>query len=573
MDELIRRLKLKPALTAELVVASFFANLLALASPLFVTQVLNRYVNYRVNATLVTLAVGMVMALALEFSFRQVRIRIARCISAGPDRQAMLASFGVLTKARLAALERIPPGLRREILDGAAAVENSFNANNLAALFDVPFALLFVFVLSLLSPVLALIVLFFMAVVFASAAVGAKAVRQRSRELLNAAAMGNTLVNTAVREAETVRSFNAGPFLDELWQKQSAVTSGLRQWIIGRQGLLQIVTRSAAGYMSLFIITFGAILVVDGDLSIGALIGSNILASRALMPIARLASLIAEFIKAEQSLKIMREFAKLPLEAVGGSAKRQYSGAIELRDLAFVYPGAKGPLFESMNLTLAPGEILCVNGANGSGKTTLARLITGILEPVRGHVFVDGLDLRQTAPAWWRRQIVYLPQEPAFLNATLGENLKINNPEVQEERLNQIIDAAGLRDFLDESDGGFQTPITNNGRHLALGVRRRLALARALTTDGKLAVFDEPMEGLDAEGRKAVAGVIKALVRGGRAVILMSHDAGLLKEADIILDLNMKPSPKVTRMTDELRAVAKAAKAAKAGKKQEAAAQ
>lgn len=564
MDELIRRLKLKPTLTAELAVASLFANLLALASPLFVTQVLNRYVNYGVNATLTTLAVGMVLALTLEFGFRQVRVRIARCISAGPDRQASLASFGVLTKARMAALERIPPGLRREILDGAAAVESAFNANNLAALFDVPFALLFVFVLFLLSPVLALIVLFFMAVVFASAAAGAKAVRLRSRELLNAAAMNNTLVNTAVREAETVRSFNAGPFLDELWLKQSAVTSGLRQWIIGRQGLLQTITRSAAGYMSLFIITFGAILVVDGNLSIGALIGANILASRALMPIARLASLIAEFIKAEQSLKIMREFAKLPLEAAGGSAKRQYSGAIEFRDLAFVYPGAKGPLFESLDLALAPGEILCVNGANGSGKTTLARLIAGILEPVRGHILADGLDLRQMSPAWWRRQIVYLPQEPAFLNATLGENLKINNPEVEEERLNQIIEAADLRDFLDESDGGFKTPITDNGRNLALGVRRRLALARALVTDGKLAVFDEPTEGLDAEGRKAVASVIKAMVGGGRAVILMSHDAGLLNEADIILDLNMKPSPKVTRMTDELRAVAKAAKNRKA---------
>ena len=564
MDELIRRLKLKPKLTTEMAVASFFANLLALASPLFVTQVLNRYVNYGVNATLATLAAGMVMALALEFGFRQVRIRIARCISAGPDRQATLASFGVLTKARMAALERIAPGLRREILGGAAAVENTFNANNLAAMFDVPFALLFVFVLFLLSPLLALIALFFMAVVFVSAGAGAKAVRLRSRELLNAAAISNTLVNTAVREAETVRSFNAGPFLDELWQKQSAVTSGLRQWIICRQGLLQTVTRSAAGYMSLFIITFGAVLVVDGDLSIGALIGANILASRALMPISRLASLIAEFVKAEQSLKIMREFARLPLEAVGGSAKRQYSGAIELRDLAFVYPGAKGPLFESLDLALAPGEILCVNGANGSGKTTLARLIAGTLEQTRGHILADGLDLRQAAPAWWRRQIVYLPQEPAFLNATLGENLKINNPEVDEERLNQIIDAAGLRDFLDESEGGFNTPITDNGRHLALGVRRRLALARALATDGRLAVFDEPTEGLDAEGRKAVAGVIKALVNGERAVILMSHDAGLLKEADIILDLNIKPSPKITRMTDELRAVAKAAKNRKA---------
>jgi len=560
MNELIRRLKLKPGLTGELVVASFFANLLAMASPLFVIQVLNRYIAHGVNATLATLAIGTVCALVLEFCFRQVRVRLARGISAGPDKEAALAGFGVLTKAKLAALERIPPGLRREIVGGASTVETAFNANNLAAVLDVPFAFLFIFVLFLLSPPLALIVMIFIALVFSSAALGAKAVRARTKELLNASGASNALVTTAVREAEMVRSFNAGGFLTRIWNTQTATTQAVRQWIIARQGLIQSISQSATGFMTVAIITTGAILVVGGDLDVGALIGANILGSRALMPISRFAALNSEFTKASQSLELLREFAKLPLEQDGGSAKRNYTGAIEFRDVAFAYPGSKTPLVESLDLSLAPGEILGVNGTNGAGKTTLARLFAGVMEPVRGQILADGLDIRQASPEWWRRQIVYLPQEPGFMNATVAENVMVNNPEMDEARLNDLIDAAGLRSFIDESDQGFQTPITDNGRHLALGVRRRLALARALATGGKLAIFDEPTEGLDAEGRKAVTGAIKGLVQGGRVVVIMSHDTSLLKDANVILDLNVKPSPKVTRMTDELRAVATAKK-------------
>jgi ATP-binding cassette subfamily C protein LapB len=318
-----------------------------------------------------------------------------------------------------------------------------------------------------------------------------------------------------------------------------------------RQGLIQSLTQSATALMSVAVIAVGAILVVEGKLDVGAMIGANILAVRALQPVSRFSQLGESFAKARRSLALLAEFSRIPLEPSSGSAKSDYRGAVELRDVAFIYPGSNTPLFESLSIKLPPGAILVVNGSNGTGKTTLARLLIGLLDPSRGHVLADGLDLRQVTPEWWRRQVIYLPQEPSFLNATIEQNIRVANPDIDNAGLNRVIDLAGLRRFLDESEKGFETPISQDGRQLSLGIRRRLALARALSTAGRLAVLDEPTEGLDKEGCAAVYGVLNELARRGHTIVVISHDPNILKGAHAVVDLTEKPVPKVTVLSRE----------------------
>ena len=529
----------------ELVIASLFINILALAQPLFVMQVLNRYVAHGVDATLLTLTSGVLFALFLEFAFQRSRLHLARGVSVLPDEKTAIDGYTVLTTAKTAAGEQISPESRREVVSGSQAIETAYNANNITTILDVPFALIFVFALYLLKPVLALVVITFLIAVFLAGVIGGISMQKMTSEMQQTSGVGSALVSTASREGDTIRVFNAGDFLRGAWRDHTYLVQAMRRKITSRQGLVQSITQSANSFLGVAVITTGAVLVVIGELDVGVMIGANIMAARALQPISKFSQLGASFAKARESLEMIEKLFESPLEETSGSSLREYSGAIELRDIAFNFESATTPLFESLNLTLDPGSVLVVAGANGTGKTTLARLVLGLLEPSRGQVLVDGLDLKQVAPGWWRRQVIYLPQEPALLNATIGENLKINNLEIDDSELNKIIDQCGLRRFLDESSDGLDTQIVENGWRLSEGIRRRIALARALTTKGMLVVIDEPTESLDAEGAKAVHEILGSLAKAGRTIIIMSHDPNIVKGQYGVLDLNEKPTPQL----------------------------
>lgn len=563
MKELLARLLVRPVLAAELVTASLFANLLALASPLFVIQVLNRYVAHGVDSTLATLTTGVVIAIVLEFGFRQVRLRMAAAVNSRKDEDLAFGAFAVLTGAKAAALDALPTGLRREIVTGSDAVEAAYSPSNIAAVLDVPFALLFVGALYLISPLIAGIVAGFLGAVFFVAIISLMSLRRPTRELSTVSGRRSILLTSAMTASDTVRAFNAAGFMRDLWRGEVRAFHKLRRRVTARHGLVQSLTQSSQGLMSVTVIAVAATLVVAGELDVGVMIGANILAARALGPIARLAQMGEPFAKARQALNMFKEFAKLPQERLQGSALQDYKGGIQFKDVGFAYPRANSPLFESLSHNLEPGGVLVIAGSNGTGKTTLARLIVGLVEPRRGHILVDGVDLAQVVPEWWRKQVMYMPQEPRFLNASLRDNLLVFNPDLDDAGLNRLIDAAGLKQFVDESPDGLDTVLTNGGETLSLGMRRRLALARALATDGKLAVLDEPTEGLDAEGRKRVYAVMNDLVKRGCTVIAFTDDPAITKGIRFVLDLNTKPVPRLVDLTAGAEARAKAAAAAK----------
>jgi ATP-binding cassette subfamily C protein LapB len=437
---------------------------------------------------------------------------------------------------------------------GIQAIETAYNSTNITTVLDVPFALLFIVVLYVIEPVIALIVAAFVVGTFLIGVLGANSMRKKTASSQEANLPGSALLSTVTREGDTIRAFNAGKFLRNAWHMHQGKIQSLRRDITGRQGTIQTITQSTNGLMSVVVIGVGALLVVAGEMDAGAMIGANILGSRALQPISKFSQLGSVFAKAREAMELFQKLEEIPLEPEQGSVLMEYKGALEFRDLAFAFGGSNAPLFESLNLKIKPGSVLVVKGSNGTGKTTFARLLMGLIEPTRGQVLVDGIDLQQVAPEWWRRQAVYLPQEPSLLNATIEENLHVLNPNLELDQLNEAIDAAGLRRFLDESPNGLETMVVDNGWRLSEGIRRRMALARALTADGTIAVIDEPTESFDAEGCAAVHTVLGDLARQGRTIVIMSHDGVGLKRAHTVLDLNTKPVPTVRQVGGDVEA-------------------
>jgi ATP-binding cassette subfamily C protein LapB len=547
MKELLRRLRLKPLLAVEILGCCLFINILSLASTIYVILVLSRYVGYGFDGTLVTLTVGVLIATILSFGFTAVRSTLASAVSVAPDFELSNSLLAALAQAKAQALDRIPQARVHEILAGVQTVAAAYEGAHVINVLEAPFFLLFIIATFLLSPALALVTLLAIAATLVNGWLSTRMGKVPAARLQEEMVAHRTLVASAVGGADTVRAFLCRPFLTRQWNGQLSTIGRLSRSMSGSRTFTVGVSATIAGLLRVGVYAVGAKLAVDGVITTSTLIGVSILASKALQIVTSFMQSSFVIARAGEKMAQVRDFLSLPRESSSGTAMHQYTGRMEFKDLAFAHPGSTGPLFEGLNLVLDPGSVLVVRGFNGSGKTTLARMVAGLLEPSRGQVLAEGVDLRQIALEWWRGQIIYVPQEALFLSTTIRENLLFANPELPGERLNEILRMADLRRFLDGSPQGLEAPVREGGRNLPLGIRRRLALARGLVSDGPLAILDDPTEGLDQDGTAAMYNAINDLARRGKTILVFTNDTNILKASRLILDLSEKPVPVVVR--------------------------
>jgi ATP-binding cassette, subfamily C, bacterial LapB len=559
MRELIGRLFSDSRLCTELILATLFVNLLGFASPLFVIQVMNRYITFGFDGTLITLTLGMLLAVAIMFLFRHVRLKMAAFVGEDEDKELADKALDVLSRGKAQAMLSVPAVKKQEMAASLQALQGSFDANTMVIFLDVPFFLLFLAGTALLSPVLAGITL---AAILVASVPGYLSLVRGNRDaddLREASAMHRGTALSAMDGAETVRTFGGASFLRDRWNEELARVRAIVGRMAEDKGRQQNRLKVVGILLKVFIFAVGAKLVVQNQLSIGALFGASILGGYAFQNALGFLTVGQALIRASTSRKVLESFSTVPLDEGSGLTLQEYAGGLEFADVGFAWPGSSGPLFESLSFKIPPGGIVVVSGPNGAGKTTMARMIAGLLDPARGQILADGVDLRQLAPEWWRLQLVYLPQDPTFLNGSVRENILMNNPGLEEERLNEIIREAGLRGFLDRSPQGLLTQLSAGGRNLPVGIRRRLALARGLASDGLLVLFDEPAEGLDAEGRMAVFQSLAELSRRKRTILVFSHDPQQIQGAQVHVDLGVKPVPAVRPTGTALRIASKEA--------------
>jgi ATP-binding cassette subfamily C protein LapB len=539
------KLALPARVSRELLLASLLISFLGLVSSLYSMQVMNRYVTFGIDATLFTLTSGALIALVLELLLRKARSNIElvvcnRAITRAQE-QALVAYAG----ARYQLLEQVPVTQRREMLAGLQPIAQACSPLQLSGVMDAPFAALYVVAIYLLSPMLAGVVLLIIAVMWILAARAQGQMRVPTEGMIEASSRVGGVGHFLASGGETLRMFNAVPQLRREWIAANAQQAELRNRLQMLQVDQQHHTAVGVNLMTIVVYAVGAVQVVLGRLDIGSLIGASILATRALSTFSRLTQSQELFERAVQAFRRLDAVARIPAERQEGHVPRELIGRLELVDVAMTWPGQPMPLFESLSLNLPAGGVLAIVGGNAAGKSSLVRLLAGLLEPERGHVKVDGQDVRQFVPEWWRQQLVYLPQEPQFFDGTLRENLKVMAPEIDDDTLLGWCRKLDLASFLDSQPRGLETPVRNGGGHLPVGVRRRLAFLRALLTQGRVVLLDEPFEGVDTRGAQAMTAVLNELVGRGCTVIVATRDEFVIKSASVVVDLSPKPVPKV----------------------------
>jgi subfamily B ATP-binding cassette protein HlyB/CyaB len=285
---------------------------------------------------------------------------------------------------------------------------------------------------------------------------------------------------------------------------------------------------------------FGAKLVIDGDLTVGALIAFNMLAGRVSAPVLRLAQIWQDFHQARISIARLGDILNTAAEPAynpGRAALPAIRGDITFEHVSFRYRLDGPQVLHDISLSVPRGQVVGIVGASGSGKSTLTKLLQRLYVPESGRILVDGVDLGMVDTAWLRRQIGVVLQENVLFNRTVRENIALADPAAPMERVMAAAKLAGAHEFILELPEGYDTLVGERGSSLSGGQRQRIAIARALMCDPRILIFDEATSALDYESERLIQQNMAQIAKG-RTVFIIAHRLSTVRTADRIITLD-----------------------------------
>jgi len=507
---------------------SFVINLLSLGLPLYTAQLYNRVLVSGSGATLAILSLAVMAAIAVSAVLDDVRTRIF--IALGRFFDARLS--GVLLERQAETASRLGPRAADQALRDLDTVRQVSTGSGAIALLDLPWSPLFIAACFFLHPLLGALTLF--------GALGAMALAafnqwHVSRPLLQSTAdaeAGYAFTDALLRHAETVRGMGMLGDMMRQWR-------GLRQGLIEGQALASERNATIASLIRFYrqalqiaILAAGAWLVIDRDMTAGALFAASIIGQRALMPIDQLVGVWRQLALASKALERVESAFAEPGQPRAMQLP-QPTGALAVEDVYYTPPGRSQPVLRAISLALAPGEALGIVGPSAAGKSTLARLMIGAIRPDTGAVRLDGADVFAWERGDFGRSVGYVPQSIELFQGTLRENIS-RFRETDPLAIVRAAQMAGIHEMILRLPLGYETRIDASGAPLSGGQRQRVALARAVFGDPKFVVFDEPNASLDGDGEAALRQLIERLKANKVTVVMIAHRPSALIAMDKI---------------------------------------
>jgi len=511
---------------------SMLANVMMLAPTLYMLQVFDRVMVSQSVLTLValsllTLGLFGVMGLA-EWLRSRMLVQTGVRLDAELGTRVFNASF-------TSHLNQAVANPARSFSD-LVQVRQFITGNGTLAFFDLPWTPIYLAVLFVLHPMLGWLSIVFAIIQGLLAWFGHRRTVAPSEEAAQAQADANAYLQSKLRNSEVVEAMGMSGQLQAKWHERHDRQLALNAQASGQVARIAAVSKFIRYTQQSLALGAGALLVIDGQMSPGAMIAANVLMGRALAPIDMLVSTWRGFITARMAFGRLETL----LEDNPASAKTQLqippSGALMLQDVFATAPGREAPILKGINLKLAPGQVLVVMGPSGSGKSTLAKTLIGIWPDVQGQVLLDNVPMGQWDRTELGPYIGYLPQDVELFEGSIAENIARFN-KVEPSLVIAAAQQTGLHEAILRFPKGYDTPIGEAGGLLSGGQRQRLGLARALYGSPQLVVLDEPNANLDDAGEAALARAIVSLKAAGRTVVLVTHRPAALAVADQLLIL------------------------------------
>jgi ATP-binding cassette subfamily C exporter for protease/lipase len=510
-------------------------NLLMLTPTIYMLQVYDRVMVSLNTLTLIAVSLITLALFGLMAFAEWARSRLLVHTGVRIDEQLSTRVFNASFESHLAGMcepGRSPGRAFSDLLQ----VRQFITGNGVFAFFDLPWVPIYIAVMFLLHPLLGWVSIAFALLQSALTWFG----HRRSLEPTEAAQAAQTdetlYVQGKLRNAEVLESMGMAANLQKLWwrrHKHTLQAHGQSQSISHRVTALSKFVRYVQQAASLAV---GALLVIRGELSPGAMIAANILMTRALAPIDLMVATWKGFITAREAFKRLTRLLESHPERDPALQRARPEGAVALKQVVATAPTRREPILKGINLQLDPGTVLVVLGPSGSGKSTLARVILGIWGDVAGQVLLDGRPIESWDRVELGPHVGYLPQDIELFEGSIAENIA-RFGQVDSAQVIAAAQAAGLHDMILRFPKGYDTPMGVAGSLLSGGQRQRVALARALYGEPRLVVLDEPNANLDDVGEAALARAVIALKQKGNTVVLVTHRPGAIAVADRLMVL------------------------------------
>ncbi|SCZ69425.1 ATP-binding cassette, subfamily C [Epibacterium ulvae] len=510
---------------------SFFVNLLMLTGPLYMMQVYDRVLGSRSEATLIALSILVVFLYGMMGLLDYVRGRVMARV--GARFQARLDKRVFDAMIRRSAVTSDP--VAQTGLADLEAVQRLMASPVLTSAFDLPWTPIFIAGIALFHPWLGLLALGG-GVVLISIAVCNQWLSRKPLQQANVSSHKASLLSEEIRtEAEMIQSMGMRGAAFDRWKvaRDNALTETVGANDLG--GGFSTLTKTLRLFLQSAMLGLGAYLVLQGDVTPGAMIAGSILLGRALAPIEQGLGQWAMVQRAFKGWDTLAELLSKVPEEQPRTALPKPKALLEVTGLAVVAPGEKRPQLRNVNFRVEPGQAVGVIGPSGSGKSTLARALTGAWLPAAGSVRLDGAALDQFDADVLGQHIGYLPQRVQLFEGTVAQNIARLDQKPNSELVVAAARKAAAHDMILKLPYGYDTPIAGGGGRLSGGQMQRVGLARALFADPAIVILDEPNSNLDNEGSVALNAAIKHMKQEGRSVLIMAHRPAAIQECDMLL--------------------------------------
>lgn len=516
--------------------ASLLINLFVIAGPMFTLNVYDRIIPHNAIDTLWVLAAGVGMIYLFDLILKHIRTYF---LENAARRSDVILSSMLFEQAMNLELKNKPGsvGSFSSTIKDFDGIRSFLASGAITAFIDLPFAFIFLFVIYSINNLIVIIPLTVILIILVFSIPMRYSIQKIINSTHEATHHRNSILIESLSNLETIKAFNAGSSMQWHWEESCGYIAGKNQRSRVRSGSLATLTSFLTQLSSVAIIITGVYLIRERELTMGGLIAVNILASRAISPMAQAVSLLLNSGQMKAGLKSLNEFMEKDIERPDEKSfihRPSLEGDIEFKEVNFTYPEEEHKALSNVSFSIKKGERVGIIGAVGSGKSTISKLLLGFFEPEQGAVFIDGLDIEQIDPADLRHNFSYVPQDVVLFSGTVRDNITLKSPHASDDAIIRAANIGNVGSFTNRHPKGMDLQVGERGFTLSGGQRQSVAVAMAFIDPSPIVLLDEPTNAMDYNTEAHVIANLGKETQG-KTTVIITHKPSILSIVDRLL--------------------------------------